>query len=423
MPSLSVPQRYRSTDALVFSGALAIAIVHALDDAFLHRQHGVGLGQHAAAGLLAVVLGAIALYAFPRVRPGLRAMLALGLGVPALVNGALHVVHIGLDAPARSDLTGVLATVAGLVLIGLAASIPWRHRGAGATTRAARWRNRAIAVPAAAATTLLLVVPVAVAILEIHKPRERLDAPPSAAYETVSFRSTDGLKLSGWYRPSRNGAAVLLVHGGGGDRSGVMDQARLLDRHGYGVLVYDSRGRGQSEGSPNSWGWGWEHDADGAMDFLATRTDIEPGRIGALGLSSGADTVIEISATRDDVAAAVADGAALRTLDDARYLDDGLSFEGAMGWVMFQATEVLTGSEPSTPLAELVPQITSPLLLISAGTKDEKDYNDAYIAIAGERAEHWNLPRAKHTAAVRQFPAQYERRVTGFFDRALLARR
>ena len=30
----------------------------------------------------------------------------------------------------------------------------------------------------------------------------------------------DGLRIAGWYRPSRNGAAVLLVHGGGGDRDG-----------------------------------------------------------------------------------------------------------------------------------------------------------------------------------------------------------
>ncbi len=94
-----------------------------------------------------------------------------------------------------------------------------------------------------------------------------------------------------------------------------------------------------------------------------------------------------------------------------------------MGLVMFKATEVLSGDEPSTPLADLVPQIRSPLLLISAGTKDEKDYNDAYIAVAGDNAEHWNLPGAKHTAAVRQFRSQYERRVSEFFGRALLGPR
>ena len=45
---------------------------------------------------------------------------------------------------------------------------------------------------------------------------------------------------AGWYRPSRNGAAVLLVHGGGGDRSGPLRHARMLARHGDGVLLYDA---------------------------------------------------------------------------------------------------------------------------------------------------------------------------------------
>ena len=43
-----------------------------------------------------------------------------------------------------SDVTGVLAAAAGLVLIGLAAAIPWLHRGTG------RWLGRALAVPAVA---------------------------------------------------------------------------------------------------------------------------------------------------------------------------------------------------------------------------------------------------------------------------------
>jgi hypothetical protein len=36
----------------------------------------------------------------------------------------------------------MLAAVAGVVLIGLAAAIPWQHRGAGS------WRSRTVAVPA-----------------------------------------------------------------------------------------------------------------------------------------------------------------------------------------------------------------------------------------------------------------------------------
>jgi hypothetical protein len=54
----------RSREALVFTGAIAVALLHALDDAFLHRQPGVGLGQHALAAALSLVLGLGAVYAF-----------------------------------------------------------------------------------------------------------------------------------------------------------------------------------------------------------------------------------------------------------------------------------------------------------------------------------------------------------------------
>ena len=56
---------YRSREALVFSVATAVALIHALDDAFLHRGAGVGLGQHALGALISF-LGAVgAIYLWP----------------------------------------------------------------------------------------------------------------------------------------------------------------------------------------------------------------------------------------------------------------------------------------------------------------------------------------------------------------------
>jgi hypothetical protein len=46
-PGRRVADRLR--EALVFGGATTVALLHALDDAFVHRQPGVGLGQHALA--------------------------------------------------------------------------------------------------------------------------------------------------------------------------------------------------------------------------------------------------------------------------------------------------------------------------------------------------------------------------------------
>ena len=61
-------------------------------------------------------------------RPSLQAATAFTFGVLAAVNGAMHVQHIRVDGVARSDLTGVLAFAAGLVLAGLAVFILWHRR-------------------------------------------------------------------------------------------------------------------------------------------------------------------------------------------------------------------------------------------------------------------------------------------------------
>ena len=91
------------------------------------------------------------------------------------------------------------------------------------------------------------------------------------AHENVSFRTSDGLTLSGWYVPSRNGAAIVIVHGGGGDRDGDRRHAATLAHAGYGVLLYDARGRGESQGDPDAYGWTWGRDVDTAIAWLEQR--------------------------------------------------------------------------------------------------------------------------------------------------------
>jgi predicted alpha/beta hydrolase len=391
----------------VFSIAVLVALVHALDDAFVHRGPGLGLGQHALAGLLALVSAIAALVAFPRLRPGLQAALAFSFGALALVNGAMHVRHA--DA---GDATGILAFVAGAVLIGLAAVIPWRRRGSGT------WTSRAVAVPVALLAAVFVVGPMAIGIGSTHKWREPVGEPPSAAYADVHFKASDGLDLAGWYRPSRNGAAVVVVHGGSSDRKGSMAHAQMLARHGYGVLVYDARGRGESEGYENNYGWDWPKDVAGALDFLRGRSDVDAGRIGALGLSTGADVLIDVAGERGDIAAVVGDGTAAASFDDWARLR-GTELGTVPGWMMFSTIRVLSGDAPTRPLADQVRKITSPTLLISAGTAEEREFSALYEHAARGPVEHWNLPDAHHTHAIREYPDQYEQRVVSFLDDAL----
>lgn len=408
-------------ETAVFRVATALVLLHALDDALLNRQPGVPASQHAIAGLISLGTGIGAMVVFPRLRPGLRAAISLVCGVLATVNGALHVKHVSVDGAAASDYTGVLAVLAGVVLIALGLAIPFLHRGEGAAARGRRWAYRVLAVVAGILIGYVFVFPVSAAQVATHKYRESIGAPPTPAYESVSFTASDGLELSGWYRPSRNGAAVIVVHGGGGDRTGGVRHAELLARHGYGVLVYDSRGRGESEGSPVSFGWGWPKDVAGALAFLRGRSDVDPQRIGGLGLSTGADVLMEVAAENRTLRAVVSDGATARSFADYRNLD-GLDEAAPFYWTLYAAGRIFSGTAPGKPLKDLVPEIspTSLLLIATGGSLPaELDFNRVYAGVAREPFEHWELPDGGHAAAIRERPLEYERRVIDFFDEAL----
>jgi uncharacterized protein len=403
----------------VFTIALGLGVLHAVDDAVVNRQPGVPVGQHLPALAVTVAVSVAAVLWFRRARPGIRAGLALTLGSLVLTNGAMHVIHVVVDGVGGSDLTGVAAAAAGAVLVGLGAALPFLCRGQGADTAARRWVNRGIAGVAALVLVPAVVMPVAVAIGQTHLYRTPIGSPPSDAYRTVTFESSDGLDLAGWYSPSRNGAAVVVVASAGGDRTRTTAHAELLASHGYGVLLYDARGTGDSEGSPNGLGWEWDHDVTGAIAFLQDQPDVDPDRIGGLGLSTGADVLIEVAATDRDLRAVVADGATGRSLDD---LPAGSTIELPVFWTMYNAVWLLSGTAPGPPLKELVADVApTPLLLIAAGSiPREREFNAVYAEAASEPVELWDLPDVTHTLAIREVADEYEQRVIAHFDQALL---
>jgi hypothetical protein len=275
-----------------------------------------------------------------------------------------------------------------------------------------------LAAPALLVGVFFVLGPAALGIIEVHKWREPIGEPPGAGYRDVAFRSGDGLRLTGWYRPTANGATVLLVHGGNGDRQGPARHARMLVRHGYGVLLYDARGRGHSEGSPNSFGWEWREDVAGALAFLKAQPEVDPGRIGGLGISTGGDVLVETAPDRPELRAIVGDGVAAETWEDWHRLR-GTELGAIPGAVMFGTIQVLSGDPPSPALEDRVRELRQPLLLVSAGRAEEYEFNLMYDRAGGENVEHWNLPDLTHTSGLREAPEAYEARVAAFFDREL----
>ena len=116
--------------------------------------------------------------------------------------------------------------------------------------------SRAVPVTVGAVARLyVLLAPLYISYVFTHVARGFVPAPElGAPYEEVSFTTSDGLELQGWYVPSKNRAAVIAFPG----RKGPQRPARMLARHGYGVLLFDRRGEGESEGDPNIFGWDGE---------------------------------------------------------------------------------------------------------------------------------------------------------------------
>lgn len=205
----------------------------------------------AAAALAAGALAAFSYYSLQERR--WRGVVVLAAGLPAAMTGiGIHVIHIASIGFKTSDITGVPMLLSGVFLTIVGTTILVRLIHA--------WWRRVLLVPLGILVLFYLVFPMTLAIYATNVAKRELccDNTPAVHgfdYEDVTFETPEGLELGAWYIPSQNGAAVITVHGAGGDRIKTMDEALVLARHGYGVLMMDVEGFGESEGRSNSFGW------------------------------------------------------------------------------------------------------------------------------------------------------------------------
>ena len=413
-------RRLASTkESLLFAAAAAVIAVHATVDSFIAPEPGTGPGDHLARGLVTLALLALAAAAYPRLRAGAQAAIAAALGALALEGAVLAVRDAQATGARGEDWTGFLLGPIALVLLALAVTLVWRSRKPGRL----RWLRRAALTALTVVGAYLLVVPVAMAILSTHRPRAAVEQVSlGRPYEQVTLRTSDGLQLAGWYVPSRNGAAVISYP----TRKGKLPQARMLARHGYGVLLLDARGYDGSQGDPNLFGWDDARDIDTAVAWLGRQPDVREGRIGGIGFSVGGEMMLQAAANNTGLRAVVSDGAGFRSVREE-------VLRGPRGWftsvpeqaVQSAALAVMSGTAPPPSLKELVPRIAPRhVFFIYAGHgAGGEEYNPDYYAAAGAPKALWKIPEAHHTAGFQVRPREYEQRVVSFFNRALLERK
>jgi pimeloyl-ACP methyl ester carboxylesterase len=290
-----------------------------------------------------------------------------------------------------------------------------------------RFRRVAWALAGIAALGVLFAVVVVVRTFRMelrtlessHYPVPRPPGEPWLAAATdVSLVTPHGVTMRGWRVPSANGAAVLLVHGAYADRTQRLGEARILVGAGYGVLLFDLPGNGESGGRRRR---GDEQDFIRAgIDALASSPDVQAGRVGAFGFSTGAAVLSEIAAQDPRVRGVVLAGCYTDTEEHIRH-DYGrwgaLSGEAAL-WAARYA-----GLVPLHPLAN-VPAIAPRSVFFIQGDADPIVNHDSaarLYAAAREPKALWIIPGVGHGGFLEGAGPEYGRRLVSFYDRALRA--
>jgi len=263
--------------------------------------------------------------------------------------------------------------------------------------------------------------------LIIKAPRSNQETNPEffgLSYEDISFISSDGVKLKGWFIPVQNSQRTVVVcHGWSAERSNVLPSTAFLHKAGYNLLYFDFRNHGESGGILSSIG-PWEiQDLQAALDFLKGKK-VAAEWVGVWGLSMGAAVALTSAAQNSTIKAVVAESAFS-------------SYNEAI--VRFAKLFYHIPRYPLTPLTLLfvrwrlgldpeefspryfVDRISPrPILFIQGGQDLRMPASEGMILyrLAKEPKELWTVPQADHGEAYSKDPAAYEHKVLDFFKKA-----
>jgi fermentation-respiration switch protein FrsA (DUF1100 family) len=244
-------------------------------------------------------------------------------------------------------------------------------------------------------------------------------------YQEVTFTPqgiTDTVRHTAWWLPSKNGAAVILIPGFGQSRDGLLDQGAMLARHGYGVLLIDPR-YCATPGVVFSAGFNEVQDVAGSLAFVQARPEVRSHRVGVLGYSVGGATAILSAAQLDDIRAVVSEGNFYNLGHDIANTggDNSLLADFYYRVILF-FYRFYTGVDahlisPIDAIGDISPR---PVLLIFGEREVANGHAHQQFAAAGEPKSLWIVPGVGHGGYIQTWPDEYESRVIGFFDEALL---
>jgi alpha-beta hydrolase superfamily lysophospholipase len=248
-----------------------------------------------------------------------------------------------------------------------------------------------------------------------------------ASVRDVQIRAFDSASLRAWmFEPARaSNGTVMLFHGMADSRLSELGYARLLLKHGYGVLAIDERANGSSGGEIETFGVLERRDTHSWADWLFANTRTR--RLYGLGESMGAGALLESLATEPRFRAVVAE-CPFQNFREVAYDRVSQHFgtrpefkrplyfgviESGLLYARWRYGIDLGAASPEDAVA-----VTHTPVLLIHGLADDNVYPVQSKRMAASNPAHVSLwqPMACHTCALGAVPAEFERRVIGWFQ-------
>ncbi|MBL4910573.1 MAG: alpha/beta fold hydrolase [Alteromonadaceae bacterium] len=243
-------------------------------------------------------------------------------------------------------------------------------------------------------------------------------------FENVTFTSSDGLTLPGWYMPSPgSNKAILLVHGRGADRTEGMRYAKPLIAAGYNVLAFDMRHPRQNPNIISTMGFYEQKDVTAALNFLDKEKNIKD--IGLMGFSMGAATGIIVMAKDQRVKVGVFSGGYANAMDVLA--EQAKKLYGLPRYPLMPIVEKFFEWRGNLDADKINPEdyigkISPRPVYIMHGTADQTvdfSHGQRLYKAAKEPKQFWQAQGGRHTRLWQLDKKKAESSVVAFFDRYL----
>lgn len=240
-------------------------------------------------------------------------------------------------------------------------------------------------------------------------------------FEEIRLRSADGLGLTGWWLPRPDSRAVVIgSHGHSGRKDDLLGVGTSIWRAGCSVLLFDYRGRGNSDPWPHTLVSREVDDMLAAVEYARGR--VAGARVGVIGFSMGAAVAIMAAAREPAIAALVADSSFTSVADVVAHGVRSTFGRIPPAPIIHAADALLVGrhgyrftrARPIDAVSVIAPR---PILIVHGGgdTTVPAEHARRLFAAAGEPKQLWVAPDVEHCGAYFLDRPAYCDRVNAFF--------